>query len=228
MSSAQCQRYQLATVCVLGCCCPAQAAQTNLSSQFSISSELIHLAYLCLKHNYLYILLVRCLRWRSSSGCLSERSVRISPLRMCITFVQHNFFNLGLCGQGYFCNARNFCCRCQSGTSPGTIRISGILASTIKKQRSFSFAFPSPSSFFRTMREQFVPARLCLQHKQLLLLLGFRFSTRPMRQWGNSNSAFDCISLSFKCFQQCPPGYACGAGNLCYPVTGSGGLANGR
>lgn len=32
MNSAQCQRYQLATVCVLGCCCPAATVATNLSS----------------------------------------------------------------------------------------------------------------------------------------------------------------------------------------------------
>uniref|UniRef100_A0A0M3I7S3 CC domain-containing protein n=1 Tax=Ascaris lumbricoides TaxID=6252 RepID=A0A0M3I7S3_ASCLU len=25
----------------------------------------------------------------------------------------------GLCGQGYFCNARGFCCRCQSGNTSG-------------------------------------------------------------------------------------------------------------
>lgn len=31
MDSAQCQRYQLATVCVLGCCCPAATVATNLS-----------------------------------------------------------------------------------------------------------------------------------------------------------------------------------------------------
>lgn len=32
MNSAQCQRYQLATVCVLGCCCPAATVSANLSS----------------------------------------------------------------------------------------------------------------------------------------------------------------------------------------------------
>uniref|UniRef100_A0A0N5AU16 CC domain-containing protein n=1 Tax=Syphacia muris TaxID=451379 RepID=A0A0N5AU16_9BILA len=25
----------------------------------------------------------------------------------------------GLCGQGWFCNSRNFCCRCQTGSSSG-------------------------------------------------------------------------------------------------------------
>lgn len=29
----------------------------------------------------------------------------------------------GLCGQGYFCNARGFCCRCQSGNTSGSFML---------------------------------------------------------------------------------------------------------
>ncbi|KAH7722087.1 Protein R02F11.1 [Aphelenchoides avenae] len=65
MNNAQCQRYQVATVCVLGCCCQQQNLSTACDGDPAVAA------------------------------CLN-----------------------GLCGQGYFCNNRNYCCRCQSGTSP--------------------------------------------------------------------------------------------------------------
>ncbi|TKR86668.1 hypothetical protein L596_011213 [Steinernema carpocapsae] len=60
----QCQGYQVATMCVQGCCCPAPTPDLNSA----------------------------CSGKPAVAGCLN-----------------------GLCGQGFFCQNNNYCCRCANG-----------------------------------------------------------------------------------------------------------------
>uniref|UniRef100_A0A914HIL9 Uncharacterized protein n=1 Tax=Globodera rostochiensis TaxID=31243 RepID=A0A914HIL9_GLORO len=99
MNSAQCQRYQLATVCVLGCCCPAQSAQTNLTSACdgdpavaACLNGLCGQGYFCNSRNFC----CRCQSGTSPGPCVNN-----------------------LCPPGYACNTNNFCCSLGSGSVLG-------------------------------------------------------------------------------------------------------------
>ncbi|KAI6186709.1 hypothetical protein M3Y98_00162100 [Aphelenchoides besseyi] len=94
-NSQQCQRYQVATVCMLGCCCP----QTNLSSACdgdpavaACLSGLCGQGYFCNNRNFC----CRCQSGTSPGPCVNN-----------------------LCPAGYACNTNNFCCSLGSGSVLG-------------------------------------------------------------------------------------------------------------
>ncbi|CAK5024703.1 unnamed protein product [Meloidogyne enterolobii] len=100
VSSQQCQRYQLATVCVLGCCCPAQPAQTTSLSTAcdgdpavaACLNGLCGQGYFCNSRNFC----CRCPSGTSPGPCVNN-----------------------LCPPGYACNTNNFCCSLGSGSVLG-------------------------------------------------------------------------------------------------------------
>ncbi|KAI1719456.1 hypothetical protein Ddc_08668 [Ditylenchus destructor] len=99
MNSAQCQRYQLATVCVLGCCCPSTTLAANLSSACdgdaavaACLNGLCGQGYFCNSRNFC----CRCQSGTSPGPCVNN-----------------------LCPPGYACNTNNFCCSLGSGSVLG-------------------------------------------------------------------------------------------------------------
>uniref|UniRef100_A0A1I7SBJ1 CC domain-containing protein n=1 Tax=Bursaphelenchus xylophilus TaxID=6326 RepID=A0A1I7SBJ1_BURXY len=95
MNNAQCQRYQVATVCMLGCCCP----QTNLSSACdgdpavaACLNGLCGQGYFCNNKNFC----CRCQSGTSPGPCVNN-----------------------LCPAGYACNTNNYCCSLGSGSVLG-------------------------------------------------------------------------------------------------------------
>ncbi|KAI6228945.1 hypothetical protein M3Y99_01174500 [Aphelenchoides fujianensis] len=107
-NNQQCQRYQVATVCMLGCCCP----QTNLSSACdgdpavaACLSGLCGQGYFCNNRNFC----CRCQSGTSPGPCVNN-----------------------LCPAGYACNTNNYCCSlgsgsvlgpCVNGKSPANARL---------------------------------------------------------------------------------------------------------
>ncbi|KAI6189769.1 hypothetical protein M3Y97_00044400 [Aphelenchoides bicaudatus] len=94
-NNQQCQRYQVATVCMLGCCCP----QTNLSSACdgdpavaACLNGLCGQGYFCNNRNFC----CRCQSGTSPGPCVNN-----------------------LCPAGYACNTNNFCCSLGSGSVLG-------------------------------------------------------------------------------------------------------------
>uniref|UniRef100_A0A8L7T8G4 CC domain-containing protein n=1 Tax=Brugia malayi TaxID=6279 RepID=A0A8L7T8G4_BRUMA len=97
-ASSQCQQVAPRMICIHACCCPATMPNNNIPA------------------------------------VINPGSINIIPIPVPITPSQSNIFSLstacdggpavaacinGLCGQGFFCNSRGFCCRCASGNSTG-------------------------------------------------------------------------------------------------------------
>ncbi|VDO27682.1 unnamed protein product, partial [Onchocerca flexuosa] len=96
-SSSQCQQIAPRMLCIQSCCCPATISP-NVHPIFNPGS--------------INIIPIPVPIGPSSSNIFSLLTVCDGgpAVAACIN---------GLCGQGFFCNNRGFCCRCASGNSTG-------------------------------------------------------------------------------------------------------------
>ncbi|EPB69846.1 hypothetical protein ANCCEY_11068 [Ancylostoma ceylanicum] len=107
----------------------------------------------------------------------------------------------GLCGQGFFCTVNNFCCRCQSGNSTGICPLQYICLARVCSD--LQVLASTNNARLATFAIQITTAVLLAQEE---------FSLVNENLW---------VRIAGPCVNgQCPSGYTCGAGNLCYLTSG--------
>uniref|UniRef100_A0A0R3RSW1 CC domain-containing protein n=1 Tax=Elaeophora elaphi TaxID=1147741 RepID=A0A0R3RSW1_9BILA len=97
-ASSQCQQVSPRMICIHACCCPA-ASPANVHPIFnpgSINIIPIPVPIGPPSQTNIFSLLTACDGGPAVAACIN-----------------------GLCGQGFFCNSRGFCCRCATGNSTG-------------------------------------------------------------------------------------------------------------
>ncbi|VDN07897.1 unnamed protein product [Thelazia callipaeda] len=97
-SSSQCQQVAPRTICIQACCCPAAAPPRGQSIFSPGSINIIPIPVPVGSPTPLNT-------FSFSTACDGGPAIAA-----CIN---------GLCGQGFFCNNRGFCCRCATGNSSG-------------------------------------------------------------------------------------------------------------
>ncbi|EFO26742.1 hypothetical protein LOAG_01742 [Loa loa] len=98
-ANSQCQQIAPRMVCIHACCCPATVPTNNVHPIFTPGSiNIIPIPVPIKPPNQLNIfsLLTACDGGPAVAACIN-----------------------GLCGQGFVCNKRGFCCRCATGNSTG-------------------------------------------------------------------------------------------------------------
>uniref|UniRef100_A0A915PN69 CC domain-containing protein n=1 Tax=Setaria digitata TaxID=48799 RepID=A0A915PN69_9BILA len=97
-TSSQCHQISPRMICIQSCCCPA-TLPTNSHSIFSpgsINIIPIPVPIGSIGQRNVFSLSTACDGGPAVAACIN-----------------------GLCGQGFFCNSRGFCCRCATGNSTG-------------------------------------------------------------------------------------------------------------